>query len=127
MWFKASITSGTGQEYNGGAEGDTLYIKDYLLVSNVYNGDLSAKTKSGDSNGYFLASRKYSHDPDWGYYFQATTISGGHLGNITPWRWDSGDWYSDSNGYSIRPIITVRSGLYKASGTGVKADPYTFK
>jgi len=38
---------------------------------------------------------------------------GGYLGNA-----------SASNGYSIRPVLYLKSNVYVVSGTGTKVDPY---
>lgn len=42
-----SPTTGTGEEYSGGVLGDTLYLKDYTLVSNVYKSNNATYGSSG--------------------------------------------------------------------------------
>ena len=42
-----SPESGTGEEYSGGVLGDTLYLKDYQLVSGVYKSDTTTYGETG--------------------------------------------------------------------------------
>ena len=72
-------TTGTGEEYGGGVLGDTLYLKDYLLVTNIYSNEpeiytstgLRGYTKEGAVRSYWVASRTY----DIGYQPSASRFS----------------------------------------------------
>ena len=139
-------TSGIGQEYVGGKGGDTLYLKDYQLVSNVYKSDT---TTYGDTGlkayrvgtttyaNYWLASRYYKWSPrnaraELRFFGRCIDSNGSfcddstyilHYANSGSW-WG---WTALSRDYYIRPIITLKSGIRVIGGTGTKADPYTLK
>ena len=131
----SSPTSGTGQEYLKGVGGDTLYLKDYLLVSNVYKTD----TTTYGSNGlkaykvgtttyeyYWLASRRFRFTSASRFGFGGRYIyntSGGLSSDDL--RYCYSGWYYKSIGCSFRPIITLKSGITVSGGTGEKGSPYT--
>ena len=130
-----SPTTGTGEEYDGGVLGDTLYLKDYLLVKPVYMNNMRATKKSSTSSyaSYWIASRYYGKDNYGGNYFfdgRYINTSGNLYTNPGSGNGNAGfrglrsDWYNYSINYSIRPIITVRSGLYTDSGKGSLEKPY---
>lgn len=52
-------TSGTGEEYGGGVLGDTLYLKDYQLVENIYGNVIANKVGTSTAKDYWLASRRF--------------------------------------------------------------------
>ena len=104
-------------ESQGG--GDELYTKDYNLVKSVL-GTAWASKPNGDKYWYWMASRYYNYS------------------STTSWHWNgrhvdpAGDVYSDSlygnpssysRNNSLRPILTLKSGL-KYTGSGTEADPY---
>ncbi len=135
-----SPTSGTGMEYMGGITGDTLYLKDYLLVSNVYKSNPSRYGTTGiiaylvndtsTNDGYLLASRmyKYLDSLDRKFYGPRCTyndeLSRGTFVQTPGFRLD---WeYYNSFG-RIRPIITTVENLGSTSGDGSLDDPYHVK
>ena len=131
-----SPTTGTGQEYSDGVLGDTLYIKDYLLVSNVYKSDtatygstgLKAYNVSNTSSvkTYWIASRKFFWNSVSYFFFGGRYVNtSGDLGNDNLRAFGSGNWGHYSNSNSLRPILTLKSGLTKSGGAGTKVSPYT--
>ena len=131
-----SIFSGTGQEYNYGVRGDTLSIKDYLLLKNVYgnNSKLGTTRKNGTNAVYWVASRYYMYESDTKYSFRGYGIDNEGLGYSATFRSyyradDSatGNWSSYGSAYSVRPIITLRRGVEVASGAGTQQNPYILK
>ena len=137
-----SPTTGTGSNYSYG--GDTLYLKDYQLVSNVYNGDvatygstgLKAYNKAGTASNYYIASRRYvySRSSSSGYYRYYYYSRGRYISNVGSlsdatlryyyYYRSSGSWYSSSPNHAVRPIITLRSGLTVKGGLGTKTNPF---
>ncbi len=124
-------TTGEGQEYEGGSLGDTLYLKDYLSVKNVYS-NLNASTNGKTSKDYWLASRYYGVGGGFGFTGRYIDNAGsltsdyryyGQYGN-NKYGIRRCCWANNSYLHSIRPIITVRSGLSKISGQGSLDDPY---
>ena len=119
--------TGTGVENQGGVLGDTLYLKDYLLLNNVYH-TLEAKVAGSGARGvYWLASRKYD-------YFENSSVHlfwfSGRIVYETAFSYNEITYF---NGYhyangineaAIRPIITIKAGLKIASGQGSKQNPY---
>ena len=134
-----SPTTGEGMEYEDGVFGDTLYLRDYTLVKNAYNGNLSATDKAAGSIGYYwIASRyfQYIKGAYSNWYFSGRAIGsngvlyGGTnsvvaLNTLLRNFYSNGGWTSGTAQLKqIRPIITIRSGLSKISGQGSFEDPY---
>ena len=128
------IVSGTGVEENGGLGGDTLYIKDYLLVKDVYSDDPTTYGSNGlvaysasnhnTATAYWISSRKFNYTSNTNYAFMGRFIdTSGNLGAAQLYYYSS-RLRSASAQYAIRPIIVLNSGLTVASGEGTKASPY---
>ena len=128
-------TSGTGQEYSGGVTGDTLYLTDYVLVSNVYSSDTTTYGSTGlkaynvsatnTVQTYWLASRKFYYSSATSFNFRSRYVNdSGSLDYRILRRYYSSSW--DDYGYMsrVRPILTLRSRLQVSSGSGTKASPY---
>ncbi len=131
-----SPTTGTGEEYSGGVLGDTLYLKDYLLVSNVYKSDTSTYGSTGlkaynvsstsSAKAYWIASRRFYWLSASSFYFNGRYVdTSGNLGSRYIRFVSNLRWRDDGNGSdSLRPILTLRSGLTVSSGSGAKESPY---
>ena len=127
------ITSGSGDEYDSGLGGDTMYIDDYLLVSSVYQGDSTygstglvaySASNHNTATAYWIASRKFSYTSNTNYAFMGRFIdTGGGLGAAQLYYYSS-RLRSASAQYAIRPIITLINSLTVASGDGTKSNPY---
>ena len=77
-------TSGTGQEYLKGVGGDTLYLKDYLLVKNVYGNVIAQKVGTTTNTSYWLASRRFRfYDTSTFYFYGRCILSDGGLYNYS--------------------------------------------
>ena len=114
-------TEGTGAEYGDGVLGDTLYLKDYLLVGDVYKA-LNNKKRYGTTgliayaagtetaSSYWLPSRRMGRHSDSQYYFYVRSI--GTLGSLSEEfvRYcTTGRSYSKN--HTIRPILTLKSDI----------------
>ena len=107
-------------ESQGG--GDELYTKDYNLVKSVL-GTAVASKPDGTAYYYWMASRCYYYSSttyyDWdGRYVNAL----GDVGNGDLYRYSSSSFYSNNDSNSLRPILTLKSGL-KYSGLGTETYP----
>ena len=131
--------SGTGQEYkltSPGDLGDTLYLRDYQLVKNVYKSDTSTYGTNGlkaykvgttTATAYWLSSRRFSYDSSY-FNFNGRYIStGGTLENynIRYYNTSYNSWNDFSRSEALRPIITLKSGVSISGGSGTKERPYT--
>ena len=119
-----SPTTGTGQEYSGGVLGDTLYLKDYLLVKNVYGNVIANKVGTTTATPYWLASRGFGYYGATYFFFHGRFV---HIfGDLQYYdlRVFESSWFGDSVSLSVRPIITLKSGVGAASGSGTIASPY---
>ena len=122
----APWTCSTGESCNpvesqGG--GDELYTKDYNLVKSMLGTTVASKP-DGTESYYWMASRiyLYSSAASYGWYVRYVNLSGGvRRSNLDYYDSSSFHSYYDSN--SLRPILTLKSGL-KYSGVGTEADPY---
>ena len=137
-------TSGIGQEYDYGAFGDTLYLRDYQLLESI---DATVANKAGTSTptSYWLASRHFYYTtevptaPGGGdpvpsiapyYYFNGRNINtSGNLAINTIYSRDSGGSNAPvnfgSNEHAIRPIIKLDSNVIITEGNGTQTSPYT--
>ena len=125
--------------FNVGA-GDSTY----KTAANYYTQEIATHTTSTSKIGLMYAS-------DWGYAIEGFTGVLGSSGK--PWNSSDKNWlmsngyewtmsaysssfplyasyggyldgYSASYGYSIRPVLYLKSNLYVTGGTGSKVDPY---
>lgn len=121
------LNTGTGQEYDDGALGDNLYLKDTEMVTPFYRtyenygGAATTKNQPDDYAVYWLASRflfKWDHGQ-----FHAET-SGLVMGDVLLYGRIN---INSGSSAGVRPIITIKSNLNIASGTGNKSDPYVFE
>ena len=137
----ANPTSGTGQEYRGGLTGDTLYLKDFKLVSNAYKNESAYQGsygywvkayKVGTSpetstygTTYWMASRRYRAETGSLNQFSGRYIdASGIIYNQHDFIWCS-DTCMDMNGSgALRPIITLKSEVTISGGSGTKPGPY---
>ena len=132
-----SPTTGVGEEYEGGLKGDTLYLKDYQLVSNVYlnyNYDssygstgLKAYDKTNTSSTYWIASRSYYDRNVQSYNFYNRRIKeDGSLTTGTMRLYNRNDrkWINGSSSAGFRPILTLYSNIKTSGGNGTKEQPY---
>lgn len=150
-------TTGTGQnytKYSTGDLGDTLYLKDYQLLTNTYVRDtlpvgdgilfqgtcVAYKQGTTTSSAYWLASRSYGLYTPYGssdpcFFFAGRIInnngnldSGAYFSNTTfrTYYVANTNWASYSFGNALRPIITLRSDVSISGGHGIKSDPYIF-
>ena len=119
-----SPETGTGQEYSGGVLGDTLYLKDYLLVKNVYGNVIANKVGTTTATNYWLSSRSvyYFGAANFFFYGRFVYASGSLSGSY--FRCLNSRWYDYSFSRSVRPIITLKSGVSITSGSGTSASPY---
>ena len=129
-----SPTSGTGNEYADGLKGDTLYLRDYILINNVYGSLIANSVGTNSPSEYWLTSRKH-----YGYNMSgnATISCMARListsGSITGTSFFSKDWTQGDrtanhreNTYSasLRPIITLRADVLTDGGNGTIGEPY---
>ena len=129
-----SPTTGTGQEYSGGVLGDTLYLKDYTLVSNVYKSDTTTYGSSGlkaykigttTATAYCLASRGFKYNSATSFSFIGRSVNtSGSLSNFDLRRFNS-IWIDNMYSCAVRPILILKSGITTSGGSGTMADPYT--
>ena len=117
-------TTGTGAEYSGGVLGDTLYLKDYLLVKNVYGNVIAKKVGTTTATVYWLSSRSFDYNYAANFNFFGRCVS--TSGSLSSYylRYFSSSWHDNTNSFSVRPILTLKSGVSIASGSGTSASPY---
>ena len=113
-------------------------------AANYYTQEIATHTTSATKIGLMYAS-------DWGYAIEGFTGVLGSSGK--PWNSSDKNWlmsngyewtmsaysssypllalysgflyyFSASNGYSIRPVLYLKSNVYVTGGTGTKVDPY---
>ncbi len=120
-------TGSSTVESKGG--GDTLYTVDTDLVKNAL-GTLIASTNDGVLSEYWLASRYYSSSTF--SLFSSTSFYNGRVVSIAGSVSFSDicvgcsvDWAAPSA--SLRPILTLKSGISYTPSLGTSADPFVLK
>ena len=107
-------------ESQGG--GDELYTKDYNLVNSVLGTAMACKP-DGTCYDYWMASRDYYYSSPTNYYWNYRYVSArGGVVSSTLYSYSSSSFHSIDDGYSLRPILTLKSGL-KYSGIGTEDYP----
>ena len=129
------FVTGEPEEYLGGVGGDTLYLKDNIKVGYVYKKDTTTygttglkAYKVGTTNytEYWIASRLFNCSFASYFTFSARLMStSGSLSDGQLRFFSSDDWGDEYYGSSIRPIITLKSGITTSGGKGTKDSPYT--
>ena len=127
LTYPAPWECSTGESCNpveseGG--GDTGYTKDYDLVKKVL-GTVTSTKNDGSDVAYWVATRGYYYDFSEWYWFQGMVVlakgASGNTARSLYGDYDTMTVYSSSA--SIRPILTLKSGL-KYSGVGTEDKPY---
>ena len=117
-------TSGTGYENDNGVLGDTLYLRDYLLVKDVYGNITAQKVNTTSSSSYWIASRKYTYDFSGEFTFNGRMTTSGLIFEDELRKNNKTDWVDSGAGYPVRPIITIKSNIKISEGTGSKSSPF---
>ncbi len=142
--FEASdLTTGNGVEVGSGEFGDTLYLEDYLLVSELYKNDdnedeycesglCAYEVDTKDKTQYWLSSRgrDISKDPKIAYFTGRTIDDEGKLKHndfLRGYNLSNHDWSDYTSSNALRPIITLYAGISAKDGKGSKEDPYTLR
>ena len=128
------LIEGDGREYLNGLGGDNLYIKDYLLVKNIYKNNPTTYGSSGligynvntkEKDTYYLPSRIYFSKSNKNYSFNSLIIdTDGALNRENPLYKYYNEWESLETSAKIRPIITIKKDVTISSGNGLKNNPY---
>ncbi len=121
-------TTGTGTEYSSGLAGDTLYLKDYLLVMFVYGNLISNKVGTSTPSSYWVSSRYYEYEELTQSYEICGRIintDGSIEHNNLAHFFGKGFHNVAMGSHYIRPIITLKSTIQTQSGAGTKSNPYT--
>jgi len=122
----APWTCSTGESCNpieslGG--GDELYTKDYNLVKSVLGTAVASKPDGISYYDYWIASRYYDYSAKWDDNWIGRYVStSGDVFNGVLYSCGSSSFYSDKYYSSLRPILTLKSGL-KYSGLGTETYP----
>ena len=107
-------------ESQGG--GDELYTKDYNLVKSVL-GTAVASKPNGTNYHYWMASRDYYYSSAAYYFWDGRYVgASGGVSSDSLYYYNYSFFDSDNFNYSLRPILTLKSGL-KYSGVGTEDYP----
>ncbi len=121
-----SSTTDNSRETSGC--GDTLYETDTNLVEAAV-GTLVANKVSATTTAtsYWLASRMYRYDSSTSVsYSRRFVYLSGVVADSILYTYIGGNigWNGNNPNSSLRPIITLKSGVSAASGSGTKAKPW---
>ena len=119
----APWTSSTGSstvESQGG--GDRLYQSDYNLINTVLGTRVATKPGSGSGSYYWMASRYYGYSSTSYRWDGRYVDTSGSTISYALYGYSSSGFSTNSNSYSLRPIVVLKSGL-KYYGVGTEDYP----
>lgn len=123
------ILSGDEEEYNNGILGDTMYLRDYQLVKDVYENNLTTSRVNDNTKiaSYWVGSRSYKYLGNNYYRFYAKNVDvSGNISASKPLRIHISNWSDGEASFAVRPIITIKPNLVISDGVGNINSPYTF-
>ena len=120
-WY-LKTTSMNGEESLGG--GDQGFTTDIKLLDDAGISLVAYKVSTTTPTHYWLASRFFN----WGsisyWHFQVRFKDYyGTISNVSLLRCKSSSFDEYNSSFAVRPIITLKSGLTKASGNGTASSP----
>ena len=118
-WTCSTEGSCNPVESQGG--GDILFLNDTNLVRNAI-GTLVASSKGESESAYWLASRIYNYSNSTTWFYIGRYINTGSFNGRELYVYVS-RFVTVSYGYSLRPILTLKSGIYTPS-PGTSYDPF---
>ena len=124
-------TGSSTVESKGG--GDTLYTTDTNLVKNALGTLIAGNQNASQAEYYWLASRYYkgSLNATWGYFDyagRAINNSGELYDELYIYSYNGiTGFYLNVKGSSLRPILTLKSGISYTPALGTSDDPFVLK
>ena len=116
------FTGGSCNPVESRGGGDTLSQNDTNLVKNAI-GTLVASPKGGSSAVYYwLASRDYYYTSSTRWYYCGRYMNTDGVSSSNLYSYNGG-FYGSTSGYRLRPILTLKSGIYTPA-TGRSDDPF---
>ena len=117
-------TALNGEESLGG--GDNGYGTDIKLLNDAGVSLVAYKYNTTTATNYWLASRLFGWSSTSNWYFSSRYVGyGGSIYYNTPWVRSGSSWYTSYDGYSVRPIVTLKSNVTHSSGSGTEDSHYT--
>ena len=124
-WY-AKTTSLNAAESLGG--GDVSFGTDVKLLNDAgvsLVAHIKGSTATTTAAQYWLSSRNY-YVTSSAWFFSARYIDySGDISTKVMWKCISGSFDAEQSNASIRPIVTLKSGLTIASGNGTRSSHYT--
>ena len=128
------LPSGTRYEYNYGALGDDLSYIDKNQIGDIYKSDTttygtygltSYKVNATTTEGtYWMASRDFLNYNGQYIFYVRYIDKWGNVASKGMRKYNGSSWENPAYSSNLRPIITLKSGVTRASGSGTKASPY---
>ena len=105
-----------------GGSGDTLYLNDYSLLTDIYGNAKTSKVGATTTSSYWISSRAIDNN---NYRARVVGSNGTiYVSSSYICRFESDDWISGDQFYAVRPVLILKSGLTITSGSGTKESPY---
>jgi len=114
--------------YEGVGGGDKLYLRDYNLVNEILGTRSVYKSGTTSYVAYWTASRFYVYTDDGYFRWNGRYVSSSEnsIGSYILYKYNNSSFSSGQNGYALRPIVTLKSGL-QFTGNGTSGSPYVIK
>ena len=123
-WYQKAPEMPGVEENLGG--GDFKYATDLKLMSDAGVSAMAYKYNTTVKTNYWLASRHFDWYDTYAWFFHARFVySLGYVYNTDLYYWSKGSFGGYNMAYSVRPVVTLKSGLTTASGNGTSTSHYT--
>jgi hypothetical protein len=102
------------------------FLWDYVsFVKNVYGNVVANKVGTTTATNYWLASRLFLYSGATTFTFYGRCV--GTSGDLYHGRflYFNRSWIDSTSSRAVRPILTLKSGVSIASGSGTLDNPYT--
>ena len=131
LWYKKSTSINEEESLGGGDQG---YSTDFKLMADAGISYVAfQKTSTAipaianvTATSYWLASRIFYWDGKTRWFFSARVAGNyGVVGNTDLYNFTTSSFGTSTGMYAVRPIVTLKSGLSIASGSGTSSSHYT--
>ena len=122
-WYNKSSDMPGVEENLGG--GDFKFATDLKLLSDAGVSTVAYKYNTTTKTDYWLGSRLFVWGSTSFWYFNARYVNSNGLINSTYlYRWNNSSFDMNNIAYSVRPVVTLKSGLTPPNGDGTSSNHF---
>ncbi len=120
-WYQKTTALNREESLGGGDNG---FGKDVKLLYDAGVSLVAYKISTPTIATYWLASRVFIWISTSGWYFNLRFSGNSGVGSGAIWYWNGSNYIDGAVHYSVRPIVTLKSGLTTSSENGTSSSHY---